>query len=414
MAMFRRELMDEKVRERLVQLLGGERSLANFLHLGEMLHHAAIGQRLTPDGLRLWLVRAMQSGESAEEHQLRLESDDDGVLIATIHKSKGLEYPVVFCPFLWRPGDNPKRREILFHDPAQGNKITLDLRDKSEAAEHDAATGRERFDESLRMLYVAVTRARNLCYIYTGDIKDFEKSPLARVIGAPPPKAPLETLAKKSAGTIGLEMIDPGADESAVYSPATEDTAGGLHAKAFHGAIPQTRMIASFSALIESDREDADIDAIEADEPDSTDPVFTALARFDRGVRIGTSLLGHELLQHLDFQSADGIAPLVTETLASHGFAAAQADTVCAQVRKLLAAPLEPGLALDRVPMAERISEAEFSFPIASLEPGRMRAAFAGHGLDAGCTEAPGALELPPRGGVHVRGFIDLALQLRR
>lgn len=405
MAMFRRVLMDEKVRERLVRLPGGERSLANFLHLGELLHQAAIEQRLTPEGLRLWLIREMQSGESAEEHQLRLESDDDGVLIATIHKSKGLEYPVVFCPFLWRPGDNPKRREILFHDQAAKNKITLDLRDKSEVADNDAAAGRERFDESLRMLYVAVTRARNLCYIYAGDIKDFDNSPLARIIGSPPAKAPLEMLAERSEGTIGLEVIDAGADESITYFPPAENTSISLHAKAFHGAIPQTRMIASFSALIESDDEDAEIDAVEIVEPDSGDPAFAALARFDRGVRTG--LFWHELLQHLDFQSAEGIAPLVTKTLASHGFPAGQADIVSSQVRKLLAARLGEGLALDRIPMSGRISEAEFSFPIASLEPGMMRAVFARHGLDAACMERLGRLDFRPVEG-FMRGFIDL------
>ncbi len=402
MAMFRSVLVGEKVRERLVRLPAGERKLANFLHLAELLHQAATEQRLTPEGLRLWLIRQMQSEESSEEHQLRLESDGDGVLIATVHKSKGLEYPVVFCPFLWKAGDNPKRREILFHDPA-GKIITLDLRDKSEAAEHDAATSRERFEESLRMLYVAVTRARNLCHVYAGDIKNFDDSPLARIIGAPPARASLEMLAAGSGGDIGLTVIDPAAD-GLVKIPLPAEIAASLHAKEFRGSIPQTRMIASFSTLTETGNEEAEADT-EIDEPDATDETFAALARFDRGVRTG--LFWHELLQHLDFQSPDGIAPLVVEKLASHGFGATQAGAVCAQVRNLLAAPLERGLELERISMAERISEAEFSFPIALLEPGRMRAIFSRHGLAADFSENLGRLSFRPVEG-FMRGFIDL------
>lgn len=408
MAMFRRLLMEEKVRERLVRFPGGERKLANFLHLAELLHHAGIEQRLTPEGLRLWLIRRMQSEESDAEHQLRLESDDDGVLIATIHKSKGLEYPVVFCPFLWKPGDKPKRSEILFHDPQEGKKITLDLRDKDEAAEHDAVAGAERFQESLRMMYVALTRARNLCYVYAGDIKDFDESPLARVIGAPPARAPLEMLAEKSGGDIGLTVIDQEADESVEIPRAAPESAGNVRARSFDGSIPQTRMIASFSALIETENEDEEIDAVEFNDPDPADATFAALARFDHGVRTG--LFWHDLLQHLDFQSPGSIAPLVLEKLASHGFGSAQADIVSAQARNLLVAPLDRELKLGRISVAERISEAEFSFPIASLEPGKLRAAFARHGLDADYSGSLGRLNFRPVEG-FMRGFIDLVFR---
>ena len=47
-----------------------------------------------------------------EEHQLRLESDANAVRIVTIHKSKGLEYPVVFCPFNWA-GSEIRKEEFL-------------------------------------------------------------------------------------------------------------------------------------------------------------------------------------------------------------------------------------------------------------------------------------------------------------
>jgi exodeoxyribonuclease V beta subunit len=257
------------------------------------------------------------------------------------------------------------------------------------------------------MMYVALTRAQNICHVYAGDIKGFDDSPLARIIGAPPAKSPLEMLAEKSGGGIDLTMIDPAADAGVKIPAAVVEPGGELSAKSFHGSIAQARMIASFSALItDSERDETDADAVEIDGPDEADgATFGALARFDRGVRTG--LFWHELLQHLDFQKPAGIEPLVLEKLASHGFGTMQAEVVSAQVRNILAVPLEPELRLDRVARADRLPEVEFSFPIASLEPGKMRAAFARHGRGADYTDELGRLNFRPVEG-FMRGFIDL------
>ena len=100
--MFRRLMKAEGVAARLLGFEDGERRLTNVLHLTELLQAAAAADHLGMDGLIDWLAAHRQSGETApEEAQLRLESDENLVKIATIHKSKGLQYPVVFCPFLW-------------------------------------------------------------------------------------------------------------------------------------------------------------------------------------------------------------------------------------------------------------------------------------------------------------------------
>ncbi len=135
---------------------------------------------------------------------------------------------------------------------------------------------------------------------------------------------------------------------------------------------------------------------------------FAALARFDRGVRTG--LFWHELLQHLDFRDPAGIAPLVLDKLTSHGFANSQAEAVCAQVGNLMAAPLGPELRLERISLADRLSEVEFSFPIASLEPDKMRAIFARHGEAVDYSGDLGRLNFRPVEG-FMRGFIDLLFQ---
>ena len=136
--MFRRLMRAEGVAARLLRYEDGERRLTNVLHLTELLQAAAGADHLGMEGLIDWLAAHRQNGETApEEAQLRLESDENLVKIATIHKSKGLQYPVVFCPFLWDVSLRGKDEGVgvLFHDPAAENTPTLDA-------------GSDRFDEA--------------------------------------------------------------------------------------------------------------------------------------------------------------------------------------------------------------------------------------------------------------------------
>ena len=166
--------------------------------------------------------------KTIDEDQLRLESDDDAVLLATIHKSKGLEYPIVFCPFLWKAGGPKNRSEILFHDPATDYRLTLDLRNQRPLLDdNNRLAGEECMAESLRVLYVALTRAQNRCYVYAGDISDFGASPLAHVLGVldhAPALPALEALAQKAGGAIAVTVIDPAADQRVVIKPSLTET----------------------------------------------------------------------------------------------------------------------------------------------------------------------------------------------
>lgn len=408
MAMFRHLLVEQHVRERLVREPGGERMLTNFLHLSELLHRAETAQRMPPDVLRLWLRKQIHSEETLEEHQLRLESDEDGVLIATIHKSKGLEYPVVFCPFLWKPADNGRRVEVLFHDPDAENRLTLDLRDRKATAANDERAAGEKMAESLRMLYVALTRARNLCHVYTGNISKCEGSPLAHVLGGTM-LAELQALARESDGSIGVTTIDAGEQMAAAGVASQAAPAKELRARDFKGSIPQTRMITSFSGLIsgatveEPDRDDTT--AIESNTAATVEPQL--LAGFERGARAG--VFWHELLEELDFQAPGGMPPLVEEKLRSHGIELRHKEDVCDQVTKLLAVPLEPGLTLAQIPRSDRRSEVEFSFPVESLNSARLREAFAKFTGSAVADFSRGweHLEFRMDEG-FMRGFIDL------
>ena len=185
---FRRVLLEARTAERLLAREDGERRLTNLLHIGELLHAAAAELRLGPQGLLQWLqlVRADERARGeliGEAAQLRLESDEAAVRLVTVHKAKGLEYPIVYCPTLWGPsklaGDDKDWPRC--HDEAQ--RLVLDLGSPDHEA-HLAAAAREQLAEDLRLLYVALTRARHQCVLVYGAFTGVEDGALAYLLHA--------------------------------------------------------------------------------------------------------------------------------------------------------------------------------------------------------------------------------------
>ncbi|MBR5997655.1 MAG: UvrD-helicase domain-containing protein, partial [Deltaproteobacteria bacterium] len=147
------------VRPRILALPCGERQLTNILHCWEILHQAERIHHLDANGLASWFARQIEQIPEKEEYQLRLETDDLAVQIFTIHKSKGLQFPVVFVPDL---GDSDKKSESFpfFHDQEEKPVLWLGGKEKNEYESH---IHREKTAENMRLLYVALTRARYLC-----------------------------------------------------------------------------------------------------------------------------------------------------------------------------------------------------------------------------------------------------------
>ena len=111
------------------------------------------------------------------EHLERLTAGDesnavidagDSVSLMTIHAAKGLEFPVVFVVNLSR-GTGGFRRSIRVVADAESGEAWLSVGDfQSEADEDAKAKDRE---ETKRLLYVAVTRARDRLYL-ASEVKD--------------------------------------------------------------------------------------------------------------------------------------------------------------------------------------------------------------------------------------------------
>lgn len=152
---------------------GGERRLTNFLHLAELLQTAS--QEIEGEqALIRWLAEEMtlhegQTSLEADAAVLRLESDDDLVKVVTIHKSKGLEYPVVFLPFAtsFKPLNKTRVKSAFLPNAAGHRECVLDLENEQNQERFE----QERLREDLRLLYVALTRAQHGLWLGFSAVK---------------------------------------------------------------------------------------------------------------------------------------------------------------------------------------------------------------------------------------------------
>ena len=155
------ELFKEfEVEKRLLPQINGQRALTNYRHILELLHEENRKIK-TVSGLLRWLER--KASDSADQETLRLESDSDLVRIETIHKSKGLEYPVVILPrTVFMAGKNvvSEVNEIV-----NGVKVRKFLAEATQIRSYLKGTSyayQEEQMERVRLLYVAMTRASSL------------------------------------------------------------------------------------------------------------------------------------------------------------------------------------------------------------------------------------------------------------
>ncbi len=211
--MFRSILKEANISEHLIRYPDGERKITNLLHVGELMQAEAQQQKEGMRSMVKWLARKREeeSGDRDEE-QLRLESDQELVKIVTMHRSKGLEYPIVFCPFLWYgPRFQDQGKPLVYHDPQNFERTYLDLNGKSDGdrSEKRLLAAREELAESLRLAYVAMTRAEHCCYLSWAYAKRSEFSPLGYLLSDPQQcDEQLKEAVQKSYNAVGPQQFD--------------------------------------------------------------------------------------------------------------------------------------------------------------------------------------------------------------
>jgi len=445
--MFRDFVSREKVRSRLLAFPDGERRLTNLLHLSEVLQQESFENAPGMAGLIKWLTERIDpETPRLEEYELRLETDEDTVKVVTVHKSKGLEYPVVFCPFAWDSFQDKNAEEITFHDKGHDFRLTLDL-GSGNISEHRALAEQEKLSENARLFYVALTRAKNRCYIVWGGINKAENSAPAYLFHGQTLSEPgreldesvkyfkgltekqliteVKELSDKAEGAIICSNI-PDENPKPLSLPDTFKEA--LSCRKFSGTISRDFGVLSFSSIISGnsvnvslpDHDDTERDSIEAELNlrSMEEETLTGIFAFPRGANAGTFM--HDIFEHLDFKEKDDgkIRGLVENKLDEYGFESSWIDTITDMIKNVLSTPLDPEsdeLKLSCIQGKDRLTELEFYFPVKMVSPERLREAFRTVPGIKTEMDLPGSIEklrfVPLRG--FMKGFIDLVFKWR-
>ncbi|WP_282276096.1 exodeoxyribonuclease V subunit beta [Stenotrophomonas sp. PS02297] len=364
--------------ERLLALVDGERRLTNYLQLGELLQEAGT-RSIGLHGLLDWLQARIAHADDGDETQLlRLESDAHRVQVITLHKSKGLEYPLVYLPFVGIDGrapDTDAHRTV--HDGAQRVlhwKIDKDAEDwkavGQQAAAEDAA-------ETARLLYVGLTRAEHALWIAGGALAGLPGSRLGPMLGDMP----------RLAAHAYIRIVEGGVDALPARLPPERD-AVLPPVRSVRRALSQDWWVYSFTQLAHAEAgHDTSAAATEdsggaADEPAQTeaeavqDPTAVQEAFDPRfaGSRFGNVL--HAALENTGFGAwsgwrpgdgaPEGQAEVIARALRAEGYAGADIDdgvaVLTALVGQTLTVALPEGGALHSLGAGECRAEIEFHF----------------------------------------------------
>jgi exodeoxyribonuclease V beta subunit len=371
--MLRDVMIKRQLAENMLASENGERRLTDLMHLGELLQEASV-QLDSPHALVRFLAQqiARPNSQSASQ-QLRLESDRHLVQIVTIHKSKGLQYPLVWLPFA---AGYREAASALYHD-RESFAALLDVQGDAQSM---ALAEEERLAEDLRLLYVALTRSVYHCSVGIAPLikgtrkkegeSDLHKSALGYLVQRGE-AADAEQLSQRLAALSGngIEVI---ADDLRPGETWQDRPAGdqALSSREVTRALADAWRVTSYSGLQQHHSSallDAlpnfDIDAA-GEEEGSEDAALTP-HHFPRGAAPGTFL--HGLFESIDFaEPPDEI--WLEDQLQHHGYPLSWLPVIQQWIERVLHTPLNAdGLTLSAIKSSDRLIEMEFYLPINHL-----------------------------------------------
>jgi exodeoxyribonuclease V beta subunit len=384
----------EQTAARLLSLVGGERRLTDLEHVAQLLNAAAGAEQFGVAALTGWLrlrIEAADREGSNDERTRRLDSDADAVQVLTFHRSKGLEFPVVYCPFLWEAGRlADEGQPVYFHDDVGRRAIDVGLAGDEYGVHLNQHNVEERGEE-LRLAYVALTRARHQAVIWWASGWTARESPLGRLLfsqdaegnvgwqGFKRPReddaiARFREVATLAPDAISVESAQVG--ERDPWRP-TRDASTELAPARFERRIDTAWRRTSYSALtaaahdaiVASEPEEAGV----TDEPDIASapaPSELPLSLMASGPQLGTLI--HQALQEIDFAAADlrgSLTEWLSDAVARRPeLLGCTPEQAAAGLSLALATPLGGalgGLSLAGVAGADRLDELGFELPLA-------------------------------------------------
>lgn len=391
---------------RIRQQSEGERKLTNILHIGEQLQQAS--RQLYHGGGRLggeklgslvrWLSEKCLSEQSgSQEQQLRLESDAGLVNIVTIHKSKGLQYPIVFLPFLWDDTVSIGRGDCIYHD--ENNQLVNHLLPDDQAKKMQE---REAMAENLRLLYVALTRAEIMTVVQIEKAISNKKSTLHKTalghlfnINAKDDiDAQLESIELSKGMKISYPELSY-VDASIRKSSQTKLDVSNILAKKFTGRWYDNWRVTSYSQLIEGASHHTAVFKPEAannvvDTEESAQEKFDHEAGMDlpsiasanelssltfpKGATPGSCL--HAILEYWDFVDLEQLSEQVAYQLQHYGIDDKWQSVVEQWMITVVSQPLTNAahqtFTLNALGAENRLDEMEFYLPMNTLRASEL------------------------------------------
>ncbi|MDR3069438.1 MAG: UvrD-helicase domain-containing protein, partial [Propionibacteriaceae bacterium] len=385
--------------ERILARAGGERALTDYGHIANELH-AKHGSGLVGAGLIAWLEFKAEA-EASGTALRKLESDASAVQIMTVHRAKGLQWPVVLLPDTWDrwPGDDDGR-PIIFHDAQLDLALDIAAPRSRSRNEHLAKSNAENADDDLRRLYVACTRAQSQLTIWWAPTKtNTATSALQRILYRDRSVSMVPEYSYAVSNTASfvsptkLAWITASGIEATEVEPRPTPIARLQDAHVAHLQPPATfsRAIDSqwrrtsysgltalahehYSSVLTTD-EPIQPDFPNSERPVSADDHLSPLAGFPGGATFGS--LVHEIFEQIEWHLPKGhpvyelesrLAGVCGDAIQRFGLAISPEDLSKGLLPSLLTplGKLTGGLALADIPTKNRLTELDFEYPLAS------------------------------------------------
>ncbi len=397
MAMMQRLLDQEQVCLQLSATQLAERRLTNLYHLIELVQQAAVDEHLgigkTLDWLRARIVDAAAGKGSLEEQCMRLESDHEAVKIVTMHRSKGLEYNIVFCPSLWQRSRRLYDGKSLIQCHEQG-RIVADLgsddyeRRRAQAIDEELA-------EDLRVCYVALTRAKYRCYLAWADVRSKEipnQSALAWLLDFTKcdfaaQQSVLNEFCHRNPKAFEYRLLDAPAIYDGRYEKPITDTQ--LSARSRQRTLRSDWQMSSYTALSALSLQDApELPQDKARESAAIDAEtgLPASGIRDEALPKGahTGNVVHDLLEHIEFDYLAGepdIAELRDQACRRYGLQTDVPEAIDRLLQSVVKTPLaEDDTAFRLMNIADRkcLKEMPFYLAMQPMNAAKINAILAG------------------------------------
>ncbi|ANQ23165.1 exodeoxyribonuclease V subunit beta [Vibrio natriegens] len=405
----------------------GERVLTDLMHIGELLQQAS--NELDSDhGLLRWLAQSISDAENGlggrDDQIQRLESERNLVQIVTIHKSKGLEYDLVFLPFVF---SYREASEAKYYDAAS-DRTVLDITGNDASMQQ---ADKERLAEDLRLIYVALTRAVYACFIGASPLRNgrstkeptgVHRSAIGYLVqnGQEGGINDLYQGLKQQQDKIDCVALGEPPQQLEEMYVAPQEEVCDLTAKELQNPIDRNWRITSYSGLVKQGSHQTEHDATieitgfdidSSDEQDEEDLVELerSIFTFPRGARPGTFL--HSLFEEIEFTqpaTTEENTQIILGLMESEQLDEEWLPILQQLIDTVLATPLDgKSLLLNQKAPSQRLVEMEFLLPIEVLSAPALNRVIQRH--DPLSAKA-GDLGFQTVQGM-LKGFIDLVFE---